>query len=163
MWSTPLSPTPSLYHRDKHSKAIKPSMKSPSGCSMGACWNPCSSWGTLDGALCAAKSQMPSLENICLPLCLLVATLASSSCRTHWTPIYILVHSNAALLASPTYFLINSGMLSDACSLPKGRHCKYKAIQLNKLGKPTVSTWVSVKSPVLDLQQSKHHINQRNT
>lgn len=32
-----------------------------------------------------------------------------------------------------------------------------------KLGKPTGTAWVPVKSPGLDLQQSKHHINQRNT
>lgn len=84
-----------------------------------------------DPACKCSKSQMPSPENICQPLCLLVATLASSSCRTHWIPISILVHSSAALLAIPCCFLINSGTLTDVCSLPKGSHCKCKAIQLN--------------------------------
>lgn len=160
MWSTPLPPTRSLYPRDEHSKAeTKPSMKSPSGCSMAACWDPCSSWGILDGALCAAKSQMPSLGNICQPLCLLGATLGSPSCRTHWIPIYT---CSAALLAIPCCFLINPG--TEWCLLTsKGQPLQIQGNPTKyKLGKSTVSAGVPVKSPVLDLQQSKHHINQRN-
>lgn len=114
-------------------QTIEPSMKSPVDALWWACWNPRSSWGILDanGALRAGKSQTPSLENICQPLCLLVVTLAFSSCRTDRIPIYILMHSNAALPGIPCYFLINTGTLTDACSLPKGSHCKYKTIQPN--------------------------------
>lgn len=88
------------------------------------------SWGILDGALCAAQSQMPSLENICQPLCLLEATLGSSSCRTTefpstpWcTPEQPSWPSHAA-----SWLILAQ---SDACPPPKGSHCKYKAIQLN--------------------------------
>lgn len=115
-------------------------------------------------SLCCSESNAFTWEHLWVqPLCLLEATLGSSSCRTHWIPIYTLVHSSAALLAIPCCFLINSG--TEWCSsISKGQPLQIRGNPTKyKLGKSTVSAGVPAKSPVLDLQQSKHHINQRNT
>lgn len=165
MWSTPLSPAPSLYPRDEHSKAeMQPSMKSPSGCSMAACWDPCTAGGSW-----MVLSVLLRVKCLHLRTSVGSAPLLAGGhtwlfqLQNHWIPIYTLVHSSAALLAIPCCFLINSGTewcLPTSKGQPlqiQGNPTKYK------LGKSTVSAGVPAKSPVLDLQQSKHHINQRNT